>query len=162
MAPICGTVVAEMPIVAAMVRRPLNRQEKNIMALLNVLFSGGWRLSSTSDLITKGFSAQTPLTAALGSLSTFVQQEIVIAAGVSEFLVSYSQLSAPQFIGMTATATVRVNFAGWASNLSAASASVVTFREGLMLMSISGTLPSALHFANSGTDSSTITLCIAG
>lgn len=132
------------------------------MALLNVLLSGGWRLSSTSDLIVKTFSALTPLTAATGSLSVFVQQEVVLGTTVSEFLFSYAQLSAPQLILMTSTNPVRANFGGQASSVSAASASVITFKDAFMLMNTSGVLPSSIHLGNSGTDSATVTLLIAG
>src|SRR6266568_1463169 len=107
------------------------------MALLNVLLSGGWRLSSTSDLVTKTFSAQTPLTAALGSLSVFVTQEVVLGTTVSEFRISYAQLSNPQLLMLTATNEVRLNFAGQASSFSAASASVMKFRDCFIMMDTS-------------------------
>lgn len=137
------------------------------MALLNVTLSGGWRLSSVGqsggvDLVTKSFSALTPLTSALGGLSTFIAQEVTLGTTVSEFLLSYAQLSAPQVIFLQSTNVVRVNFGGNGSAFSQASASQITFREAFLLMSVSGALPSGIHLGNSGTDSAVVTVLIAG
>ena len=133
------------------------------MALLNVLLSGAWRVSvAGGESAAKGFSAMTPLTAGLGSLSVYQQQTIVLGTTTSEYLVSIATLSQPQAILMTATGEVRVNFAGQASSFSAASASIVKFKDAFLLMNVSGALPSALHLGNSGSDSATVTLLIAG
>jgi hypothetical protein len=133
------------------------------MALLNVLLSGAWRVSvAGGESAAKGFSALSPLTAALGSLSVYLQQDIILATTASEFLFSQLAFSNPQLILMTATNPVRVNFGGQASSVSAASASVVTFKDAFLLMNISGVLPSSIHLGNSGSDSSTVTLLIAG
>src|SRR5207247_1622728 len=133
------------------------------MALLNVLLSGSWKVSvAGGESAAKGFSALTPLTAALGSLSIYEQKNIVLATTVSEFVVSIAALSVPKLIYMTANQTVRVNFAGQASSFSAASASVVTFKDAFIMMDMSGALPSAFHLGVSSTDSATVTLLIAG
>lgn len=133
------------------------------MALLNVLVSGAWRVSvAGGESAAVGFSAMSPLTAALGSFSVYVQQDIVLTTVMSEFLVSFAALSAPQLIAMKATNPVRVNFAGQASSTSLASASVQTFKDLFIMMNTSGVLPSAIHLGCSATDSSTVTLLIAG
>ena len=133
------------------------------MALLNVLVSGAWRVSvAGGESAAVGFSALTPLTAALGSFSVYVQQDIILTTVMSEFVVSFANLSSPQLIAMKATNPVRVNWAGQASSVSAASAGVMTFKDLLIFMNISGALTSAIHLGNSGTDSATVTLLIAG
>lgn len=128
------------------------------MAMVSVSLSGAWRVSSTNpalNLITRNISA-----AIAGS--TFMQQEIVVLPNVSDLVVSLGLMSAPLGILMTATNTVRVNFAGQASSTSAASASVIQFKDFAGFMVQSALLPSGIHFANSGTDSSTVTVLIVG
>lgn len=128
------------------------------MAVISVTLSGGWRVSSTNpvlDLVTRNISA-----ALTGS--TFMQQEIVVLPNVSDLVVSLPLFSSPIGILMTATNTVRVNFAGQASSVSAASASVVQFRDFAGFMAQSAILPSGLHFANSGSDSATVTVLLIG
>jgi hypothetical protein len=133
------------------------------MALINVLLSGSWRLSGPGgETAGKTFSALTPATLALGSLSTYIQQDVVLGTTVSEFRVSYAQLSQPQLLLMTATGEVRVNFAGQASSFSAASASVMKFKDCFVMMDTSGVLPSGFSIGNSGTDSATVTILVAG
>lgn len=134
------------------------------MALLNVLVSGAWRVSVVGgrETASVGFSTLTPLTAALGSLSVYAQQDYVLGTAISEFRISHSQISSPQLIMMAATNEVRVNFAGETSQFSAASASVMKFRELFIMMDISGVLPSGISIGNSGTDSATVTVLIAG
>jgi len=131
------------------------------MALLNVLLSGAWRVSVAGGAsAAKGFSALTPLTAALGSCSNYVQQDFILGTTVSELRISYAQLSSPQLIAMTATNPVRVNFTGNGSAFSGASASVMTFKEFFCMMNVSGVLPSGISIGNSGTDSATVTVLI--
>lgn len=136
------------------------------MALINVLLSGAIRVSAAGatgmESAVKGFNALTPLTAGTGSLSVYQVHNIVLGTTTSEFLVSVATLSAPKVIFATATGTTRINFSGQASSVSAASASVMTFKDLFCMMDVSGNLPSALHLGNSGSDSSTITLIIAG
>lgn len=125
------------------------------MAALSTQLSGGWRISSLSNTITKVFSN-------IQTCSTFLQQEVVLLPNVSEFVVSLPLFSNPTALFMQATNTVRVNFSGNSSGVSAASAGIVQFKEGLYMMSQSGGLPSGLHFSNSGSDSAIISLLIAG
>src|ERR1041385_641674 len=104
------------------------------MASETVQMIGGWRVSSTqSNFIAKAFSN-------LVTASTFVYQDVVLQPGVSEFLLSFAQLSMPQAIFMMATEQVRVNFAGQASSFSAASAGIVTFNGLYAAMNTSGAL----------------------
>ncbi len=128
------------------------------MPTISVSLSGAWRVSSTNpvlDLIIRNISG-------VVTGSTFVQQEIVVLPNVSDLLVSLPLFSAPIGILMTATNTVRVNFAGMTSAVSAASASVIQFKEFFGMMAQSAALPSGVHLANSGVDSSTVTLLIVG
>ena len=128
------------------------------MPSLSVSLSGGWRVSSTNpvlDLITRNISG-----VVVGS--TFAQQEIVVLPNVSDLVVSMPLFSAPIGILMTATQTVRVNFAGMVSSVSAASASVIQFKDFCGFMAQSAVLPSGLHFANSGSDSATVTILMVG
>jgi len=123
------------------------------MATLNVALSGGWRVSSTSDVITKTFAPTI-------TCSVFFQQEIVVLPNVSDFIVSFSLFSAPSLIMATATNVVRINFAGMTSSVSAASAGVIQFKDAMFIMASGGNLPSAVHLANSGADSAVVTLLI--
>jgi hypothetical protein len=133
------------------------------MALLNVLLSGSWRMSGTGgESAARAFSAVTPSTLTLGSLSMYVQRDIVLATTQSEFRFSIAELSSPQLILAVATGEVRINFAGQASSFSAASASVVKFKDFFGLMDVSGSLPSGFSIGNSGTDSATVTVLVAG
>ncbi len=123
------------------------------MATQSVTLSGGWRVSSLNpllDLITKAFSGTV-------SCTNFVQQEYVIAANVSEFVVSIATVSSPSLIIATATNALRINFP-LPSGVSAASAGIAVFKELYAVMASGGNLPSGLHFSNSNTDSSTLTL----
>ena len=125
------------------------------MATASLLLSGGWRVSqsytSGSDVITKLFSST-------NTISTWAVETLVTLPGVSTYTVSLA--TAPQAIILTATGTVRVNFTGQASSFSAASASVMQFREFFAMVAGSTTLPSAFAFANSGTDSATISILV--
>lgn len=133
------------------------------MALINVTLSGAWRVSGAGgETAGRSFSAITPATLALGSLSNYVQQDFVLGTTVSELRVSYPQLSSPQLIMMVATGEVRVNFAGQPSAFSAASAGVTKFKDCFILMDTSGALPSGFSLGNSGSDSATVTVLIAG
>lgn len=125
------------------------------MASLNVTLSGGWRVSSTSDVIVRSLSS-------VVTCSTFFQQEIVLLPTVSEYLISMSLFSAPNLLLMTSTNTVRVNFGGQASSVSAASASVIQFKDAFFMVgsSVGGGLPSSIHLSNSGADSATVTVLV--
>jgi len=128
------------------------------MAVVSVSLSGAWRVSSVNpalDLITRNISA-------VITGSTFVQQEVVVLPNVSELVVSLPLFSSPTGILMTSTNVVRVNFSGQASSTSAASASVLQFKDFAGFMVQSAILPSGLHFSNSGVDSATICVLIVG
>ena len=133
------------------------------MALLNVLLSGSWRVSATGGMSAgNSFSAMTPLTALLGSLSVFIQQTVVLGTTVSELRLSYPNISSPQLIFLTANNELRINFAGHSAATSAASSAVTKFKEAFIMMDTSGLLPSGVSLGNSGTDSATCTYLIAG
>ena len=133
------------------------------MALINVMVSGTWRVSAVNGMTGgNALTVTTPLTAALGSLSVFVEATVVLATTVSELRVSYANLSNPQLIMMTADNEVRLNFAGFSVQPSAASASVLKFKEFFAMMDVSGLLPSGFSLGNSGTNSATVNFIIAG
>ncbi len=133
------------------------------MALINATLSGSLRISgSLGESAARAFNALTPLTLGLGALSVYIAQDLVIGAGVSEVRISYAQLSTPQMIFCAANAELRINFAGQTSSFSYASAGMQKFKELYVMMDTSGTLPSAFALANSGTDSATCTIIVAG
>ena len=128
------------------------------MPSISVSLSGSWRVSSTNpvlDLITRNISGTV-------TGSTFAQQEIVVLPNVSDLVVSMPLFSAPIGILMTSTTVVRVNFAGMTSSVSAASASVIQFKDCMGFMAQSAVLPSGLHFSNSGSDSAVVTVLVVG
>ena len=120
------------------------------MATVQALFSGTLRVSSTSLVATKLFSSTI-------TCSAWQMQEHVVLPNVSEFVVSIATMSNVIALLMTSTQTVRVNFAGLPSSVSAASAGY-QFKD---LFAVAGSGISGaqgLHFANSGADSATITV----
>lgn len=118
--------------------------------MANAVVSGALRLSSTSSVITRTFSA-------FVTVSTIFTDQFVLAAGVSEFVVSVPTISNPGVLVLTATGTCRVNFGNLPSSTSHASAGYqFTDMFAQVGSGISGAL--ALHFANSGSDSATITV----
>lgn len=126
------------------------------MPTISFHLSGAWLVSSTNptlDRVVRNISGT--MTA-----STYLQQEIVVLPNVSDLVVSFPLLSSPIGIMMTATNVVRVNFAGQPSSVSAASASVIQFRDFAGFMAASAVLPSAIHFSNSGSDSATVTVLL--
>lgn len=126
------------------------------MAALTTLLSGGWRISTgPSNLLTKFFSN-------ILTGSTFITEDIVLTPTMSEFVVSLPLFSAPIAMLLQATNTVRINYSGWGSNVSAASAGVIQFKEAHFIMSQSGGLPSGIHLSNSGSDSATVTVTLVG
>ncbi len=120
------------------------------MATVQALFSGTLRVSSTSNVLNKVFSATI-------TCSTWQVQEIVLLPNVSEFVVSITTLSNVTALLMTATNTVRVNFAGLPSSVSGGSAGY-QFKDLLAIVGSGISGAQGLHYANSGADSSTITL----
>ena len=133
------------------------------MALINVMVSGTWRVSAANGMIGgNALTVTSPLTALLGSLSVFVEATVVLPTTTSELRISYANLSSPQLIMMTADNEVRLNFAGFSIQPSAASASVLKLKEMFVMMDISGLLPSGFSLGNSGTNSATVNYIIAG
>ena len=120
------------------------------MATVQALFSGTLRVSSTSALLTKVFSATI-------TCSTWQIHEIVLLPNVSNHNVSSTVLSNAIAMLATATGTVRMNFAGLPSSVSAGSAGY-QFKD---LFAIAGSGISGvqgINLSNSGADSATVTL----
>ena len=125
------------------------------MATNTVTLSGSWRVSSVNpllDLITRAFSATI-------TCSVFETREFLISSPTSDYIVSALAVSSPSLILATATNTVRVNFSGYTSMVSAASAGL-QFKDFMAYYGSGVALPSNIHFSNSGTDSATVTLLL--
>ena len=121
------------------------------MAVEQVLLSGGWRVSSTSGLWTQAFSNMV-------SCSAILITDLVILPGVSEVVVSLPQFSNAQAFGLQANQIVRVNFSGWASMVSAASAGFQCTQVAITGSGMSGV--QGVHLGNSSSDSATIRLLL--
>jgi hypothetical protein len=121
------------------------------MATEQVLLSGGWRVSSTSGIWTQAFSNMV-------SCSAILITDLVIAAGVSETVVSLPQFSNAQVFGLQANQIVRFNWSGHASYFSAASAGFQCTQVALAGSAISGV--QGLHIANSSSDSATVRILL--
>ena len=125
------------------------------MATQTVTLSGSWRVSSVNpllDLITRSFSATI-------TCSVFETKEVLVLPNISDFVVCNTAVSNPSLIMATATNTVRINFSGYTSMVSAASAGL-QFKDFMAYYGSGAALPSAIHLANSGTDSSTVTILV--
>ena len=123
------------------------------MATQFVTLSGSWRVSSLNpllDLITKSFSATL-------TCSVFEQKEVLVLPNISDFVVCNTAVSSPSLIMATATNIVRINFAGFTSMVSAASAGL-QFKDFFAYVGSGAALPSNIHVANSGSDSALITV----
>ena len=123
------------------------------MATQYVTLSGSWRVSSLNpllDLITKSFSATL-------TCSVFEQKEVLVLPNISDFVVCNTAVSSPSLIMATSTNTVRINFAGFTSMVSAASAGL-QFKDFMAYVGSGTGLPSNIHIANSGSDSALVTV----
>lgn len=119
----------------------------------SAMISGGVRISAgLSTFFVNAFSGSF-------GVSAFFAEQFIIAAGVSEFIVSVNSVSNPGFMVLKATETVRVNFGNLPSSTSHASAGY-QFADLFAIVGcgISGAL--ALHFANSGSNSATVTVTL--
>jgi hypothetical protein len=120
--------------------------------MASAFVSGTLKISGTSNLVTRTFSAFT-------TVSQFAHQEIVINSGLSNFIVSLANVSNPNFLWITATAVVRVN-----ANPALDSQRGSAGQEFSDLYAVVGNNASAvsgspaLHFSNSSGDSATITI----
>ncbi len=118
--------------------------------MASAVVSGAFRVSNNNNVFNRAFSGLT-------SVSAWVVQDLIIANGASDVILSYAQVSVPNVVFMTATSIVRVNFAGHASYVSAASAGW-QFKDLFVWMGSGISGPIALHFANSSGDSATVTV----
>lgn len=123
------------------------------MATQSITLSGGWRVSSVNpltDLITRAFSATI-------TCSVWEQKEVLVLPNVSDFVVCNTACSSPSLMIATATNIVRLNFAGYTSMVSAASAGL-QFKDFVGYFGSGIGLPSNVHLANSGSDSALVTI----
>ncbi len=120
------------------------------MATVQALFSGTLRVSSTSALLTKVFSATI-------TCSTWQVHEIVMLPNVSDYIVSSTLLSNATAMLATSTNTVRINFTGLPSSVSSASAGY-QFKDLVAIVGSNISGAQGIHLSNSGSDSATVTL----
>ena len=119
----------------------------------SAMISGGARISAgVSTFAVSPFSGSF-------SLSSFFVDQFILAAGVSEFVVSVQTVSNPSFVVLKATEVVRVNFGNLPSSTSHASAGF-QFADIFAQVGCGISGPLALHFANSGSNSATITVML--
>jgi hypothetical protein len=121
--------------------------------MASAILSGAFRVSNSGNIFNRAFDTTV-------TVSTWQIQQLVIANGVSDTIVSLAYISIPNMIFVTATSLCRINYSGHASNLSAASAGW-NFKDMWAHMGSGMSGPTGLHFANSSGDSATITLAIA-
>lgn len=97
------------------------------------------------------------------AVSQYVTHKIILANGVSEFVVSLASVSIPNIIYVTATSLVRINpgihiaSAAGTCGVSTASAGM-QFKDLFVWMGSGMSGGGSLHFANSSGDSSVITM----
>ena len=120
--------------------------------MASATISGAFRISNQGNIFNKAFDATV-------TVSQWHVQQLVLANGVSEVVISNTQLSLANTIFVTATSICRINYSGHASYVSAASAGW-QFKDiwAHMGSGISG--PTGLHFANSSGDSAIISMAI--
>ena len=120
--------------------------------MASAILSGAFRISNQGNIFNKAFDATV-------TISVWQVQQLVLANGVSEIVISNALISAPNIIFATATSLCRINYSGHVSYVSAASAGW-QFKDmwahmGSGILSITG-----VHFANSSGDSAIITMAI--
>lgn len=120
--------------------------------MASAILSGAFRISNSGNIFNKAFDATV-------TVSTWHIQQLVLANGVSDTIVSLAYVSIPGVIFVTATSLCRINYSGHASNLSAASAGW-QFKDMWANMGSGMSGPTGLHFANSSGDSATVTLAV--
>ena len=122
--------------------------------MASAIMTGEIRVSNQGNVFTKTFSAMV-------TVSQWYTNQVVLANGISDFVVSTIFVSNPMFIALTANSVCRVAFGG-TSQISSASAGM-QFRDMFALIgsgiAVSG--PFNIHFSNSSGDSATITMVAA-
>ncbi|HXH10781.1 MAG TPA: hypothetical protein VNP04_13595 [Alphaproteobacteria bacterium] len=107
---------------------------------------------------------QTNAASASITVSAYQVTRLTIANGVSDFIYSVAQLSAPSVIILvSATSVCRVNWTN--ASVSAACAysagsAGVPFKDLFVIAGSGAAMPSALHFSNSSGDSATFTVIV--
>ena len=120
--------------------------------MASAILSGAFRISNQGNIFNKAFDATV-------TVSTWQIQQLVLANGVSEIVVSNALVSAPSVIFATATSLCRINYSGHVSYVSAASAGWL-FKDAWIHLGSGITSITGIHFSNSSGDSATITLAI--
>lgn len=116
----------------------------------SAVVSGTIRVSNNNNVFTNAFSA-------IVTVSQWQTQQIILANGISDFIVSIATQSNPGFLMLMATSLVRVNFGEHASADSAASLGY-TFKDMFAQIGSGQSGPLNIHLANSSGDSATVTL----
>lgn len=123
--------------------------------MASAIITGEVRVSNQGNVFTKAFSAMT-------TVSVWQVQQVNLAAGVSDWIVSLANQSAAQALVLMATSVCRVNFSGkdWGSAVSSLSAGSagLQFRDLFAIMGSGMSGIVGLHFANSTADSYVVTV----
>ena len=120
--------------------------------MASALLSGAFRISNQGNIFNKAFDITT-------TISTWHVQQVVLANGTSEFVLSFTHLSAPNTVFVTANSLCRINYAGHASYVSAASAGW-QFKDLWAHVGSGMSGPIGIHLANSSGDSAIITVAV--
>jgi len=108
---------------------------------------------------TSGTNVQARVVAVSVVVSQYVTQRIILANGVSNFIVSIASVSIPNVVWMTANSLCRVNFGNHASADSAASLGY-QFKDIFAWAGSGQSGPINIHYANSSGDSAIVTLVL--
>ena len=120
--------------------------------MASAILSGAFRISNQGNIFNKAFDATT-------TVSVWQIQQLVLANGVSDIIVSNALISAPNVIFATATSLCRINYSGHISYVSGASAGW-QFKDAWIHMGSGIASVVGFHFANSSGDSAVVTLAI--
>ena len=115
--------------------------------------TGTARVSGVSGVVTQAYTLN------VSAVSAYFADQFILSAGLSDFIVSVPTVSNPDFLIVTATGVVRINYSGEASGVSAGSAGRQMTGLVHIGQSISG--PLGLHFSNSNASAVTITIVAA-
>jgi len=121
--------------------------------MASALLSGAFRISNTGNVFNRVVSTTT-------TVSTWFIQDIILANGVSDVVISIAQLSLANTIVVFGGASIcRINYSGHASYVSSGSAGW-QFKDFWAHIGSGISGPTGIHMANSSGDSALITVII--
>ena len=121
--------------------------------MASALLSGAFRISNTGNVFNRVLSTTT-------TISTWLIQDMVLANGVSDIVISNTLLSSPNTnIVFGGASLCRINYSGHASYVSSGSAGW-QFKDFWAHIGSGMSVITGVHFANSSGDSCTVTLIL--